>query len=57
MAQASARVAGPCFAMGEAAGTAAAMCVQGGGPMRALEVQDLQERLEADGAILTPELA
>lgn len=57
IAQASARVAGPCFAMGEAAGMAAAMCVHGGVPMRALEVQDLQARLEAGGAILTPELA
>ena len=39
IAHASARVAGPCFAVGEAAGMAAAMSVQGGGPMRALEAE------------------
>jgi hypothetical protein len=57
IAQASARVAGPCFAMGEAAGTAAAMHVRRSGPMRELDVQELQARLEAGGAILAPELA
>ena len=39
IAHASARVAGPCFAVGEAAGMAAAMSVQSGGPIRALEAE------------------
>jgi hypothetical protein len=53
-AQASARVAGPCFAMGEAAGVGAAMSLPQGGRVRAVAVAALQARLEANGAILTP---
>ena len=50
----SARVMGPCMAMGQATGTAAAMMVARGlGEVRALEVQALRAKLAADGAILT----
>lgn len=54
VAQASARVAGPCFAMGEAAGTAAAMACRQGVELRALEVEQIQRELERQGAILAP---
>ena len=51
-AQSAARVTGPCFVMGEAAGTAASMalaaCVAGD----AIEVPELQRRLENEGAFL-----
>ena len=51
-AQSAARVTGPCFVMGEAAGTAASMalaaCVAGD----AIEVPELQRRLEDEGAFL-----
>ena len=51
-AQSAARVTGPCFVMGEAAGTAASMalaaCVAGD----AIEVPELQRRLEDAGAFL-----
>jgi len=57
VAQASARVAGPCFAMGEAAGTAAAMALKGGAAPRALDLSKLQAVLEKNGAILTPQMA
>jgi len=50
--QASARVSGPCFAMGQAAGTAAHLALQSGVQPRKLEVSALQRRLEADGAYL-----
>ena len=50
--QSSARVTGPCFIMGQAAGTAAALALQKGVAPRALEVRGLQERLERDGAYL-----
>lgn len=49
----SARVMGTCLATGEAAGTAAALCVeQGRIDARGLPVGDLQSRLKAQGAIL-----
>lgn len=54
VAQASARVAGPCFAMGEAAGIAAAMSLVRGCAPREVPVNELQDRLEREGAILTP---
>ncbi|MCC6870674.1 MAG: FAD-dependent oxidoreductase [Burkholderiales bacterium] len=57
VAQASARVAGPCFAMGEAAGTAAAMACRHGGAVRAAPVTDVQAELVRHGAVLTPEVA
>ncbi|MBX6390623.1 MAG: FAD-dependent oxidoreductase [Frankia sp.] len=56
--QSSARVTGPCFAMGEAAGTAADLAISlapsGGGPVlaAAVDVAELQRRLEANGAYL-----
>ncbi len=56
-AQASARVAGPCMAMGEAAGTAAAMAVGLEGQVRHVDVGQLQARLVSHGAILTPNFA
>lgn len=56
-AQASARVAGPCMAMGEAAGTAAAMGVALDGGVRGIDVGRLQASLERHGAILTPDFA
>jgi len=49
----SARVMGTCIATGEAAGTAAALCVAGGMPnTRDLPVPDLQQALRDHGAIL-----
>lgn len=49
----SARVMGPCLAMGQAAGTAAAMLLGSGATdVGALPVQALRARLKADGAIL-----
>jgi hypothetical protein len=51
-AQSAARVTGPCFAMGEAAGTAAGMALAGGVACGAVDVADLQERLERHGAYL-----
>jgi hypothetical protein len=55
-AQASARVAGPCIAMGEAAGLGAAMSIAGGRPLREVDLPALQAALESGGAILTPQL-
>lgn len=54
-AQASVRVAGPCLAMGEAAGTLAAMSLAHAGRVRAVAAGELQARLAAHGAILTPD--
>ncbi|RFP78669.1 FAD-dependent oxidoreductase [Hydrogenophaga borbori] len=52
----SARVMGPCLAMGQAAGTAAAMLLDSGprgdADFATIPVQALRERLRADGAIL-----
>jgi hypothetical protein len=51
----SARVMGPCLAMGQAVGTAAAMLQQSGTAergFRAVDVGALRSRLTADGAIL-----
>lgn len=56
LAQASARVAGPCFAMGEAAGTAAALSLRAASTAAELDVATLQSELERQGAILTPAL-
>ena len=50
--QSSARVTGPCFIMGQAAGTAAALCLGSGVSPRSLEVGLLQQTLERDGAYL-----
>jgi hypothetical protein len=54
--QSSARVSGPCFVMGQAAGTAAALALQLRTPVRRLPVARLQERLERDGAYLGRDL-
>lgn len=43
------RVMPPCFAMGEAAGTAAGLALKAGHSPRALEVQKLQAQLRAQG--------
>lgn len=50
--QSSARVTGPCFAMGEAAGTAADLALAGDVGVGEIEVTALQERLEKNGAFL-----
>ena len=52
--QSSARVSGPCFIMGQAAGTAADLALQANVAPRALDVTKLQQRLRADGANLGP---
>jgi len=57
-AQSAARVTGPCFVMGEAAGVAAAMALSAGVPGGQIDVPELQRRLEDQGAFLgrtTPE--
>lgn len=49
----TARTMGPCMAMGEAAGTAAAMCAERGFTRtRDLPVRDLQQRLKENGAVI-----
>lgn len=53
-AHASARSMATCMAMGQAAGTAAVMAVQGGSVPRAVDPVALRERLAADGALLEP---
>lgn len=50
--QASLRVSGPCFAMGQAAGTAAAMANSAGITPAMVDVGALQQRLTADGAFI-----
>lgn len=50
--QSSARVSGPCFVMGEAAGMAADMMLAGGGTTRTVDVPTLQARLERNGVFL-----
>jgi hypothetical protein len=50
--QSSARVSGPCFAMGQAAGTAADLALKAGVAPRDVDVSALQRKLESDGAYL-----
>jgi len=50
--QSSARVTGPCFAMGEAAGTAADLALAAGIPGGAIDVGELQRRLVLGGVYL-----
>ena len=50
--QSSARVSGPCFAMGQAAGSAADLALAARTVPRSLDVATLQRRLAADGAYL-----
>jgi hypothetical protein len=52
--QSSARVSGPCFIMGQAAGTAADLALANSVPPRAIDVATLQQRLRAAGANLGP---
>jgi len=47
----SIRVMSPCMAMGEAAGQAAAMTVQGNLAFRGIDTQALRRQLKANGAI------
>jgi hypothetical protein len=49
---ASARITGTCMAMGQAAGTAAALSATSATPLPELDVARLQERLREQGAIL-----
>jgi len=55
--QSAARVSGPCFVMGQAAGTAAHLALQSGVAPRRLDVGKLQKSLERDGAYLGREAA
>jgi hypothetical protein len=50
--QSSARVTGPCFAMGEAVGVAADLALTGGLAVRDVPVPELQRRLELGGVFL-----
>jgi hypothetical protein len=50
--QSAARVSGPCFAMGQAAGTAAHLALKEGTALRALDTELLKKTLNADGAYL-----
>lgn len=52
MGQSAARVSGPCFVMGQAAGTAAALSLRSGKISRALDPRELQHALEQAGAYL-----
>jgi hypothetical protein len=54
-AHASVRSMAQCMAMGQAAGSAAAMAAVGGGAVRGVDVAALRERLADDGAILSLE--
>ena len=56
-AQSAARVTGPCFVMGEAAGTAAGMALSAGVAGDAIDVPGLQRRLEDAGRVPRPERA
>lgn len=53
-AQASIRSMAQCMAMGQAAGTAAALAAAGDGEVRHVGVRRLRERLSADGAVIEP---
>jgi FAD dependent oxidoreductase len=55
-AQSAARVTGPCFAMGEAAGTAAGLALGADVSCAAVDVARLQQQLERAGAYLGREL-
>ncbi len=48
----AARVSGPCFAMGQAAGSAAAMTVSRGGAVHDVDIRELKATLGRDGAWL-----
>src|SRR5712672_31711 len=50
--QSAARVSGACFAMGEAAGTAAALALDGNALPRDIAVEKLQQQLKQQGAFI-----
>jgi hypothetical protein len=50
--QSAARVSGACFAMGQAAGTAAHLALKAAVPPRDVDIVSLQRTLEGDGAFL-----
>src|SRR5436190_24248522 len=50
--QSAARVSGACFAMGEAAGAAAALALDGNALPRDIGVEKLQQRLKEQGAFI-----
>jgi hypothetical protein len=50
--QSAARVSGACFAMGEAAGTAAALALEGNATPRDIAVEKLQQALKQQGAFI-----
>jgi hypothetical protein len=50
--QSAARVSGACFAMGEAAGTAAALALSGNTIPREIAVDRLQNQLKQQGAFI-----
>jgi FAD dependent oxidoreductase len=50
--QSAARVSGACFAMGEAAGTAAALALSGNTLPRDIAVEKLQQQLQQAGAFI-----
>jgi FAD dependent oxidoreductase len=50
--QSAARVSGACFAMGEAAGTAAALALGGNTIPRDIAVEKLQHQLREQGAFI-----
>jgi len=50
--QSAARVSGACFAMGEAAGTAAALALDGNAMPRDIAVDKLQQKLKRQGAFI-----
>jgi hypothetical protein len=50
--QSAARVSGACFAMGEAAGTAAALALSGNTSVRDIAVEKLQQTLQHQGAFI-----
>ncbi len=52
MGQSAARVSGACFAMGQAAGSAADLALGSNLPPRGIDVGELQRRLARDGAFL-----
>jgi hypothetical protein len=51
-AQSAARVTGPCFAMGQAAGTAAGLALDAGVACAGIDITTLQQRLELAGTYL-----
>jgi 2-polyprenyl-6-methoxyphenol hydroxylase-like FAD-dependent oxidoreductase len=55
--QSAARASGACFAMGQAAGAAAALALQAGAAPGEVDMGALRRRLEADGAFLGNEAA